>query len=46
MAALKRSIEARQGAKGAPAAAADARARKPALAKGKAKGGGSKRASR
>jgi len=45
MAALKRSIEARQGAKGAPAAAADARARKPALAKGKAKGG-SKRASR
>jgi DNA end-binding protein Ku len=46
MAALKRSIEARQGVKGAPATAADVRARKPALAKGKAKGGGSKRASR
>jgi len=45
MAALKRSIEARQGAEG-PAAAPGARARKPALAKGKAKGSGSKRASR
>ncbi len=48
MAALKRSIEARQGAEGAPAAAPGERVRKPALAKGKAKGagGGSKRASR
>jgi DNA end-binding protein Ku len=46
MAALKRSIEARQGAVGATPAGTAARARKPALAKGKAKGGGSRRASR
>ena len=42
MAALKRSIEARQGAEGA----AGARVRKPALAKGKGKAAGGKRAAR
>ena len=42
MAALKRSIEARQGAEGA----AGARVRKPALAKGKGKTAGGKRAAR
>ena len=43
MAALKRSIEARQGVAETTAAG---RARRPALAKGKAKGSGSRRASR
>ena len=48
MAALKRSIEARQATDGAAASPTTGRARKPALAKGKSKGPakGSKRATR
>jgi DNA end-binding protein Ku len=46
MAALKRSIEARQGAEGPAAAAPGSRVRKPALAKGKSKTPGGKRAAR